>query len=339
MILITGGAGYIGSHTVLNFLNNGIKDIMIFDNLETGHIETVKELQKISSSVKFVQGDLRNIGDVENVFSSNKIDAVIHFAANSLVAESVIEPRKYYNNNVVGTLNLLNTMLDNNCKKIVFSSTCATYGEPEYTPIDEEHPQNPINTYGMTKLMIENIMFDYDRAYGLKSIKLRYFNVAGADKDSRIGEWHNIETHVIPVILKAALNDDNSTFNIYGNDYATVDGTCIRDYVNVEDLAEAHRLAYLYLSKENCSDVFNVGTEKGDSVKHVFEVCEKVVGKQIPHQIAPRRSGDPAKLYANADKIKEKLGWKPQRTLEMSISSAYNWEKKLASMLDSNVVV
>ncbi len=338
MILITGGAGYIGSHTVINFLNNGIKDILIFDSLETGHIETINELQKISASVKFVQGNLRNISDVDAVFANNKIDAVIHFAAFALVNESVTNPRKYYDNNVCGTLNLLNTMLDYNCKKIVFSSTCATYGEPEYTPIDEEHPQAPINPYGASKLMIERIMKDYDKAYGLKSIRLRYFNVAGADHDSRIGEWHEPETHVIPTILKSALKDDDSTFKIFGGDYETIDGTCIRDYVNVEDLAQAHFLAYTYLSKENRSDVFNVGTEHGDSVKKVFEVCEKVIGKEIPVETVSRRPGDPAKLYANADKIKNTLGWKPERTLQESIQSAYTWEKKLNAMLDSTLI-
>ncbi len=338
MILVTGGAGYIGSHTVVNFLNHGIKDILIFDSLETGHIETVKELQKISSSVKFIQGDLKNIGDLENVFANNKIDAVIHFAAYSLVEESVVNPRKYYNNNVCGTLNLLNTMIDYDCKKIVFSSTCATYGEPEYTPIDEEHPQNPINPYGASKFMVERIMKDYGTAYGLKSILLRYFNVAGADSDTRIGEWHEPESHVIPRILKSALKADNSSFKIFGGDYETIDGTCIRDYVNVEDLAEAHYLAYSYLNTENRSEVFNVGTEQGDSVKKVFEVCQKVIGKEIPVEMAPRRSGDPAKLYANADKIKSILGWQPAHTLQESVSSAYMWEKKLDKMLDVTLI-
>ncbi len=338
MILVTGGAGYIGSHTVINFLNNGIKDILIFDSLETGHIETIKELQKISSSVKFVQGNLRNADDIDTVFANNKIDAVIHFAAFALVGESVTNPRKYYDNNVAGTLNLLNTMLNYNCKKIVFSSTCATYGEPEYTPIDEEHPQAPINPYGASKLMVERIMKDYDTAYGLKSIKLRYFNVAGADTATRIGEWHEPETHVIPTILKSALSEEGTSFKIFGSDYETIDGTCIRDYVNIEDLAEAHFLAYSYLNKENSSDVFNVGTEHGDSVKKVFEVCEKVIGKEIPVEMVYRRAGDPAKLYANADKIKNTLGWTPKHTLQDSISSAYAWEKKLNAMLDTTLI-
>ena len=338
MILITGGAGYIGSHTIINFLNNGIKDLLIFDNLSTGHIDIVKELQKLSASVKFVQGDLKNKNEIEEVFANNKIDAVIHFAAYSIVNESVRAPGKYYSNNVAGTLNLLNTMIDNKCKKIVFSSTCATYGEPEYTPIDEEHPQAPINPYGASKLMSERIIKDFDLAYGLKSIMLRYFNVAGADSETRIGEWHDNETHVIPTILKSALSEDESLFKIYGGDYETIDGTCIRDYVNVEDLAEAHYLAYIYLDRENRSDVFNVGTEHGNSVKKVFETCEKVVGKEISVEIVSRRPGDPAKLYANADKIKNKLGWTPKHTLQESIASAYKWEKKLHSLLDTLVI-
>ena len=326
MILITGGAGYIGSHTVINFLNAG-KEIVIFDNLETGHIETVETLKKIGK-VEFIKGDLKNISDIEAVFERYQIDSVIHFAAYSLVGESVENPAKYYRNNTFGTLNLLDTMIKYNVKKIVFSSTCATYGEPEYTPIDENHPQNPINPYGASKLMIEMIMRDYDTAYGLKSIKLRYFNVAGCDNDIRVGEWHNPETHLIPNILKSTFSG-GKTFKIFGNDYDTPDGTCIRDYVNVEDLAEAHRLALEYLNRENKSDVFNLGTEKGDSVKNIFDVCEKVLDKKIPVEIVERRAGDPAKLYANSGKAKTILGWKPERTIENSIKTAYRWEQTL----------
>lgn len=323
-ILITGGAGYIGSHTVINFLEAGY-DVAIFDNCETGHIETVQTLEKLGN-VGFVKGDLRNIEDIGKVFSEYKIDAVIHFAAFSLVEESVKNPAKYYRNNVVGTLNLLDTMLKFGVKKIVFSSTCATYGEPVYTPIDEKHPQNPVNPYGASKLAVERIMHDYDAAYGLKSIILRYFNVAGADSLARVGEWHEPETHLIPNILKST---PDKIFKIFGEDYDTVDGTCIRDYVNVEDLAAAHRLAYLYLEKENKSDVFNLGTEKGDSVKQVFEACEKVLDKKIPVEIAPRRAGDPAELYADASKAKKILGWLPQKTLQDSIKTACEWENIL----------
>lgn len=326
MILITGGAGYIGSHTVINFLNAGY-EIVIFDNLENGHIETINELKNIGN-VKFERGDLRNIEDIDKVFDKYDINAVIHFAAFALVGESVTNPGKYYRNNVFGTLNLLDAMIKHNVKKIVFSSTCATYGEPKYTPIDENHIQNPINPYGTSKLMVEMMMKEYDIAYGLKSIKLRYFNVAGCDSLTRVGEWHEPETHLIPNILKSTF-EENRIFKIFGNDYDTPDGTCIRDYVNVEDLAEAHRLALEYLNRENKSDVFNLGTEKGDSVKNVFDSCTKVLGKPIPVNIVERRPGDPAKLYANANKARNILGWKPKRRLEDSIESAYLWEQKL----------
>ncbi len=325
MILITGGAGYIGSHTVINFIKNGY-EVVVFDNLENGHQETIDTLQNIGN-VKFEKGDLRNIEDIEKVFNKYKIDAVIHFAAFALVGESVENPSKYYRNNVFGTLNLVDTMVKHNVKKIVFSSTCATYGEPQYTPIDENHPQNPINPYGNTKLCVEYILKDYDIAYDLKSIRLRYFNVAGCDKQTRLGEWHEPETHLIPNILKSTLGK-NKTFKIFGNDYDTPDGTCIRDYVNVEDLAEAHRLAYLYLNENNKSDVFNLGTEQGDSVKKVFDTCEKVLDKKIPVEVVNKRAGDPAKLYANANKAKDILKWKPERSLEDSIKSAYTWECK-----------
>lgn len=326
MILITGGAGYIGSHTAINFLNSG-KDIVVFDNLETGHYEIIQTLQSLGN-VKFEKGDLRNIEDIDKVFSKYDIEAVIHFAAFALVGESVENPAKYYRNNVVGTLNLLDTMIKHNVKKIVFSSTCATYGEPQYTPIDEKHPQNPINSYGASKLMVERIMQDYDTAYGLKSIKLRYFNVAGCDEKCRVGEWHEPETHLIPNILKSTFGE-GKTFKIFGNDYDTPDGTCIRDYVNVEDLAQAHRLALEYLNKLNKSDVFNLGTEKGDSVKNIFDACEKVLNKKIPVEIAGRRPGDPARLYADAAKARQTLGWMPAKTIQDSINTAYQWEIKI----------
>ena len=326
MILITGAAGYIGSHAAINFINNGY-DIVIFDNLETGHIETVKTLEKIGN-VCFEQGDLRNKEDLDKIFEKYNIDAVIHFAAFALVGESVENPSKYYRNNVYGTMNLLDSMVEHNVKKIVFSSTCATYGEPKYVPIDENHPQSPINPYGNSKLCIEYMLKDYDTAYGLKSIRLRYFNVAGCDEKIRVGEWHEPETHLIPNILKSSFGE-NKTFKIFGNDYDTIDGTCVRDYVNVEDLAEAHRLAYLYLKENNKSDVFNLGTEQGDSVKQVFDTCEKVLEKNIPVETVERRNGDPAKLYANATKAKSILGWKPQRSLNDSIKTSYLWECKM----------
>ena len=324
MILITGGAGYIGSHTVLNLIENTDYKIIIFDNLENGHIETINTLLEINpDKIIFEKGDLRNIEDIENVFNKYSIDGVIHFAAFALVEESVQNPSKYYRNNIYGTLNLLDTMIKHNVKRIVFSSTCATYGDiVGQTPIDEKHPQNPINPYGYSKLAVERIMDDYDKAYGLKSIRLRYFNVAGADEKGRIGEWHEPETHLIPNILKA---NDNKVFTIFGNDYETRDGTCIRDYVNVLDLAEAHRLSYEYLIKENKTDVFNIGTGEGYSVKEVFEACERVLNKKIPVEIKGRRAGDPAILYADIGKVKSILDWKSEKSLEESIKSAYLW--------------
>ena len=333
MILITGGAGYIGSHTILNLIEKTDYKIIIFDNLENGHIETVNTLLEINSerqrradaNIIFEKGDLRNIEDIENVFNKFSIDGVIHFAAFALVEESVKNPSKYYRNNIYGTLNLLDAMIKHNVKRIVFSSTCATYGNPQYTPIDEKHPQNPINPYGYSKLAVERIMDDYDKAYGLKSIRLRYFNVAGADEKGRIGEWHEPETHLIPNILKAS---DSKIFEIFGNDYETRDGTCIRDYVNVLDLAEAHRLAYEYLLKENKTDVFNIGTGEGYSVKEVFDACERVLKKKIPVEIKGRRAGDPAVLYANIVKVENILNWKPERSLEDSIKSSYLYFSK-----------
>ena len=326
MILITGGAGYIGSHVVIKFIENNY-DILIFDNLENGHMETIESLKKIGS-VTFEKGDLRNIEDIDKVFAKYKIDGVLHFAAFALVGESVENPAKYYRNNCLGTLNLIDTLVKYGCNKIVFSSTCATYGNLQYTPIDENHPQNPINPYGASKLMVERMLKDYDKAYGLKSVILRYFNVAGADSFARVGEWHNPETHLVPNILKSVV-DKTKSIKVFGTDYDTPDGTCIRDYVNVEDLANAHMLAFKYLVRENTSNIFNLGTENGDSVKHVLEVCEDVLNQKLPVEIADRRPGDPPILFANAKKAKNILGWTPQKTLKDSISSAYEWEKKL----------
>lgn len=330
MILVTGGAGYIGSHCVMALLENN-NDVVIFDNLSTGHIETVQTLQKYGN-VEFQQGDLTNFDDINSVFKNFNIEKVVHFAAFSQVGESVVNPQKYYINNVCGTINLLRAMLENNVKKIVFSSTAATYGEPVYIPIDEKHPQNPINPYGQSKLMIEKIMDDYNKAYGLKSVRLRYFNVAGADLKSRIGEWHDPETHLIPNILKSTFNN-GKTFQMFGDDYDTKDGTCVRDYINVEDLAQAHLLALKYLDKGGETNFFNLGTNDGNTVKEVFAACEKVTQKDIPIEMKPRRAGDPASLVADNNKAKENLNWNPKHTLEESIQSAYTWEEKLQNKL------
>jgi len=329
MILVTGGAGYIGSHCVLELLEKGF-DVVIFDNLELGHIETVETIKSLNLKgklVDFIQGDLKNKSDIQQVFKSNKIDAVVHFAAYSQVSESMKNPQKYYVNNICGSLNLFSAMLENNVKKIVFSSTASTYGEPEYVPIDEKHPQIPINPYGQSKLMIEKILDDYNNAYDLKSVRLRYFNVAGANSDGLIGEWHDPETHLIPNVLKSTFSESEA-FKMFGDDYNTKDGTCVRDYINIEDLANAHILALEYLFQGGKTDYFNLGTNDGNSVKEVFELCEKVTNQKIPVKICPRREGDPASLVADNKKAKEILKWTPNRNLEKSIQTAFQWEIK-----------
>ena len=331
MILVTGGAGYVGSHCVLALLEYGY-NVVIFDNLELGHIETVETLKSIQAKgnvVDFIQGDLKNLSDIQCVFDKHNIKAVVHFAAYSQVAESMKNQQKYFLNNVDGTVNLLKSMIENDVKRIVFSSTAATYGEPAYTPIDENHPQKPINPYGETKLKIEKIMDEYDKIFGLKSVRLRYFNVAGADSNARIGEWHEPETHLIPNILKSTFGS-GKTFQMFGTDYDTIDGTCVRDYINVEDLAKAHVFALRYLESGGETNFFNLGTNSGNSVKEVFSVCEKITGQKIPVDIQPRREGDPAILVADNQKAKKVLGWIPEKTIEDSIFSAYNWEKKLS---------
>lgn len=316
-ILVVGGAGYIGSHTVKHLMQQGYNCI-VFDNLVYGHKEAIL-------TPHFIEGDLLNKTSLQKVFNTHKIDAVVHFAAYAYVGESVENPQKYYHNNVIGTLNLLEAMLANNVKNIVFSSTCATYGVPEYTPIDEEHPQNPINPYGQTKLIIEKVFADYQKAYGLKYIALRYFNAAGCDKDGKLGEEHNPETHLIPLILQA-IKGERDSLKIFGNDYDTTDGTCIRDYIHVEDLAKAHRLALENLDKFN--GCINLGTGIGTSVKEIISAAEKITGKTCPIEYADRRSGDPAKLYAANTKAKTILNWQPEYTnIENIIQTAWNWKK------------
>lgn len=325
-VLVTGGAGYIGSHCVLALLEKG-NEVVVFDNLSTGHKETIDRLSGYGK-LDFVQGDLLNSADLKILFNKFEVESVVHFAAFSQVGESVKNPQKYYTNNVCGTLNLLSVMLENNVKKIVFSSTAATYGEPEYIPIDENHPQVPINPYGQSKLMIEKIMDDYDKAYDLKSVRLRYFNVAGADSKTRIGEWHEPETHLIPNILKSTFAG-GKTFEMYGNDYDTKDGTCVRDYINIEDLIDAHLLALNYLYEGGETTYFNLGTNDGNTVKEVFKACESVTEKKIDVKQMSRREGDPASLVADNKKAKTILNWAPNRTLDESIKTAYEWEKEL----------
>lgn len=330
MILVTGGAGYIGSHCVLTLLKQG-HEVIVFDSLETGHIETIETLRQFGK-LRFIKGNLQNLSEIQTVFEDNNIDSVVHFAAFSQVGESVNNPQKYYYNNVYGTLNLLNAMISHNVNKIVFSSTAATYGEPEYIPIDEKHPQTPINPYGNSKLMVEKIMDDYDRAYGLKSVRLRYFNVAGADVDTNIGEWHEPETHLIPNILKSTFGS-GKIFEMYGNDYETKDGTCVRDYIDIGDLVDAHILALKYLNNGGDTNYFNLGTNSGSTVKDVFSACEGVTEKDIPVKVMPRRAGDPATLVADNKKAKQILGWTPEKSLTQSIQTAYRWELKCHNSL------
>lgn len=320
MILIVGGAGYIGSHINKELNKQGFETV-VFDSLVKGHQEAVKWGE-------FFQGDLGNIEDLRQVFSKYKIDAVLHFAAFIEVGESVKDPQKYYQNNVKNTLNLFQVMLENDVKKIIFSSTAATFGNPQYTPIDELHPQVPINPYGQAKLMVEKILADYDIAYGLKYVALRYFNACGADPDNEIGENHTPESHLIPLILDAAIGK-REDIKIFGTDYPTPDGTCVRDYIHVTDLAQAHILALQYLLDGNDSNSFNLGNGKGFSVKEVIDATKKVTGVDFKVTEVERRAGDPPELVADSTKAKQVLKWQPQYAdLETIISTAWAWHQK-----------
>ncbi len=315
-VLVVGGAGYIGSHTTLHLNEMGYRTI-VFDNLVSGHESAV-------ILGDFVKGDLHVISDIEAVFAQYDIACVLHFAAYSYVGESMAHPRKYYQNNVAGTLNLLDVMLRHNVLDIVFSSTCATYGAPVQLPITESHPQLPINPYGASKLMVERILQDYGHAYGLRSVVLRYFNAAGADPQCRIGEQHDPETHLIPLVLEAAAR--GTPINVFGTDYDTSDGTCIRDYIHVNDLAAGHELAIKYLSATGQSAVFNLGNEHGFSVKEVIQIAEAVTGTSIDARYCARRAGDPAVLIAAADLAKSELGWRPAHcSLSEIIETAWEW--------------
>jgi UDP-glucose 4-epimerase len=317
-ILVTGGAGYIGSITVQVLKKEGFEPI-IFDSLETGHKESVAQ-------EKFYQGDLvKDIALLDKVFKKEKPEAVIHFAAMSLVGESVINPQKYFTNNLIGALNLLKVMLENKVLKIVFSSTAAVYGEPKKVPIDENAVKNPTSPYGESKLMIEKILDWYGQAYSLKSIALRYFNACGALLDGSLGEDHHPETHLIPAAIKAALSQKD--FKLFGNDYPTPDGTCIRDYIHVLDLAQAHILALKTFQKG--FQFYNVGTNHGFSVLEVLKMIRKVSGIDFGITVVKRRAGDPLRLIAKADKIKKELSWRPKYSdLETIIKSAWQWHKK-----------
>lgn len=296
-------------------------DVVVIDNLETGHIEAVHE------KARFYKGDIRDRAFVDSVLDKEKIDAVIHFAANSLVGESMVNPLKYYDNNVNGTKVLLQSMVAHGLDKIVFSSTAATYGEPEKVPILETDRTEPTNTYGETKLAMEKMFKWTDRAHGLKYVSLRYFNACGAHVSGKIGEAHSPETHLIPLILQVPLGQ-REYISIFGDDYDTSDGTCIRDYIHVTDLAQAHILAVDYLMKGNESNIFNLGNGVGFTVKEVIDTARKVTGHEIPARIAERRAGDPARLIASSDKARQVLLWKPEHAdLEEIISTAWNWHK------------
>ncbi|WP_413166008.1 UDP-glucose 4-epimerase GalE [Capilliphycus salinus ALCB114379] len=322
-VLVTGGAGYIGSHAVLELQRSGY-EVVILDNLVYGHRDVVEQVLK----AELIVGDTNDRQLLDNLFSMRQIDAVMHFAAYAYVGESVSAPDKYYRNNVIGTLTLLEAMKDASINKFVFSSTCATYGVPQQVPIPEDHPQNPINPYGMTKLMVEKILADFDHAYDFKSVWFRYFNAAGADPQGALGEDHNPETHLIPLTLMAALGKRES-LSIFGTDYPTPDGTCVRDYIHVTDLATAHVLGLEYLLKGGKTDVFNLGNGNGFSVKEVIEAARNITGRDIIAVECDRRPGDPPALVGSAEKARQVLGWNPQYSdLNAIISHAWQWHQK-----------
>ncbi|WP_377887649.1 UDP-glucose 4-epimerase GalE [Alkalihalobacillus sp. R86527] len=318
-ILVTGGAGYIGSHTVMYLKEQG-EEVVVLDNLSKGHERAV-------DGVPFYQADLTDGKVLDHIFTDRDIDSVIHFAASSLVGESVTNPLEYYRNNVTGSHALVSKLVEYEVKYIVFSSTAATYGNPERTPIVESDPTIPTNPYGETKLAIEKMLRWCDEAYGLKSTSLRYFNAAGADPEGRIGEDHDPESHLIPIVLQAALGQREKV-SIFGNDYPTKDGTCVRDYIHVLDLAQAHYLALKRMKESNESNIFNLGNGKGFTVKEVIDTCRIVTEKEIVVEDASRRAGDPAVLIASSQKAIKELGWKPvYPELQQIVEHAWNWHQ------------
>lgn len=322
-ILVVGGAGYIGSHMVKQLAQAG-SDVITLDNLSYGYRDAVKYGE-------FVEGDLGDSKVLDSIFSSNDIDAVMHFAGFIQVGESVIKPSMYYHNNVSNTLTLLDTMLKHQVKNFIFSSTAAIFGEPDYTPIDEKHNRQPINPYGHSKLMIEQVLDDYDKAYGMRATCLRYFNAAGADPEGELGERHVPETHLIPLILQAA-SGRREDIKIFGDDYATDDGTCVRDYIHINDLCEAHSLALQKMIADDKSARYNLGNGKGFSVRRVIDVAKHVSGNDFKVNIEPRRSGDPAVLVADATLARNELNWQPKfAELEDIVKTAWQWETEFLS--------
>lgn len=317
-ILVAGGAGYIGSHMVKDLVEHG-QEVVVADNLSTGHRDA------INPKAKFYEGDIRDRKFLDKIFDNEDIEAVVHFAAFSIVPESMSKPLKYFDNNTGGMITLLEAMRDHNIKYIVFSSTAATYGVPEHMPIKETDPQNPINPYGLSKLMMEKMMHWADKAYGIKFVALRYFNVAGAAPDGTIGEDHGPETHLVPIILQVA-QGKRKELSIFGDDYNTPDGTNVRDYVHVMDLADAHILAIKYLEAGNESNAFNLGSSTGFSNKQILEAAREVTDEPIPAKIAPRRPGDPDSLVAASDKARNVLGWDPKYDdVHDIIATAWKW--------------
>jgi UDP-glucose 4-epimerase len=319
-VLVTGGAGYIGSHAVWALQQAGYR-VLILDNLVYGHKDLVDTVLK----AELIEGSTLDRGLLKTIFADHDISAVMHFSAYAYVGESVTNPSKYYENNVVGTLSLLDAMVEANIKSFVFSSTCATYGVPQELPIPENHPQNPINPYGATKFMVERILTDYDKAYDLKSVCFRYFNAAGAHPGGLLGEDHNPETHLIPLVLQTALGKRDAIY-IFGTDYPTADGTCVRDYIHVSDLADAHILGLKYLLNGGESTKFNLGNGNGFSVRQVIEAAGRVTGKTIPVIEAERRPGDPPALVGGSQRAREVLGWDPQYSdIDTILAHAWRW--------------
>jgi UDP-glucose 4-epimerase len=321
-ILICGGAGYIGSHMAKILVARGNR-VTIFDNLSTGHREAVQW-------GPLIEGDLLEPGDIENALQAGAYDVVMHFSAKSLVGESVSHPDRYYLNNVVGTINLLNALVRHRIDKFIFSSSAAVFGNPEYTPIDEQHPTRPINPYGKTKLMVESLLADYDHAYGLRSVSLRYFNAAGADPDAQIGESHDPETHLIPNVLMSILKNSGNALKVFGKDYDTPDGTCVRDYIHVNDLCDAHLRSLDHLTGGGKTEIFNLGNGQGFSVLEVIQSASLVTGKEIRYSVVERRAGDPPVLLASANKARQQLNWEPRYTeLGEIIETAWRWHREM----------
>ncbi len=322
-VLVAGGAGYIGSHVCKMLYSKGY-NVLVFDNFSHGYEFLVKY-------GKFILGDIGDRKQLDLVFKNYKIDVVMHFCAYIEVGESVQNPRKYYVNNLYNAINLFESMLDNGVDKIIFSSTAAVYGMPENVPIDEEEPKNPINPYGRTKWMIEQILSDYSNSHGLRYVAFRYFNAAGADPDGELGEAHEPETHLIPLVLDAAMGIRKS-IKVFGTDYPTHDGTCIRDYIHVNDLASAHIKGIEYLMNGKKSNYFNLGNGKGFSVREIIDTVKRVTGKDFPVEEVERRPGDPAILIAKSEKAKKELGWEPEFGIDDIIKTAWKWHQKLRSI-------